>query len=277
MSKSGKGNGIIPKGYDPIAPMLLIDTSLFKNLEKLAKQTDLLLWNAYDSAVRKTYNKVKSRLVFPTFANGKIRVSEQEARFFFIRALEDSPFLYSVETPTLRRYHQSGKSSSRASFDVTIRDYKTNSLLNCEFKFGGISPRRKSSKSVAKDLEKLLRDPGDGLWFHLLEAVDNSTLLNVLTIIARDIKALLSRYPNEIDPKSLVFHISVLRQHFSIHKEVVLNPKADMEASLERQLNFTYKVTRNAILSVQGKNEWRVFQFRRQDLGGKLISQSINE
>lgn len=220
-------------------------TSVSEALFKVAQATDLMLWNAFRAAERNEPLAAGVRLLFPHYEKG-VRVSEQEARFTFARALEDSSFLYSVETPTVELYRQKGATDSRASFDLTVLDTSARALANCEFKCGGASLLRKNRMHIAKDLEKLLRDPGHGLWFHLLEAVDNSTLRNLLEVIRDEIDALVLKYPS-IEPKTIVLHICVLRQEFSVHRELLIAPH-DI-ASCRAQLDLSYEVTRAALVS----------------------------
>lgn len=75
----------------------------------------------FESIIDKTFieldnisrNKGNSRLIFPNYKNGNIRISEQELRFLFIEHLK--PFLkahnyyYSIETPTKDCYKFSKK------------------------------------------------------------------------------------------------------------------------------------------------------------------------
>ena len=66
--------------------------------------------------------EIKTRLVFPNYADKKtIRISEQELRFAFVEAFNDSPVVkeqklfYSIETPTEKSY--SGFSSGEPKQD----------------------------------------------------------------------------------------------------------------------------------------------------------------
>jgi hypothetical protein len=228
-------------------------------LAKLLERTDGLLWDAFAAADRGALPSAGSRMVFPRYSSGSIRASEQEARFFFVRALEESAFFYSVEMPTVKLYKQSGASPSRASFDVTVLHDATRPVANCEFKFGGVSPERKDRTSIAKDLEKLLRDPGDGVWFHLLAAADNSTLLKLLETIRGELSTLLKRYSTEIDPKTITVHVCVLRHGFSIHRDVAIDPRADVHG-LTKQLTMSYQVTRNQLTHCTDTDGWQIFR-----------------
>jgi hypothetical protein len=142
-----------------------MDLVVSRAIEVVANHTDTFLWSSYQAAITEEINGLGSRLVFPRYATGRIRVSEQEARFLFAKALENSSLRYSVETPTIELYQQRGLEPSRASLDLTVRDEYGQPLVNCEFKSGGTSLKRKDSMAISKDLEKLVQDPGNGLWF----------------------------------------------------------------------------------------------------------------
>jgi len=52
--------------------------------------------------------------------------------------------------------------------------------FHCEFKSGGVGPQRRDCLPIRKDLGKLLVEPGDGMWFHLLESTNNATIGSAL-------------------------------------------------------------------------------------------------
>jgi hypothetical protein len=92
----------------------------------------------------------KGRLIFPIYGNGKnnIRISEQEARFLFIRELEkdENPeYYYSVETPTTLKYQFSkdkkkldepliSNDGESARIDVCLYNEKIERIHLVEFK-----------------------------------------------------------------------------------------------------------------------------------------------
>src|ERR1700677_2801304 len=104
----------------------------------LIKKTDQLLWVCYHAAksggpVTATAN----RLVFPKFADGVVRVSEQEAKQSLIDLLPGSPFFYSVETPTSGNYSFTGDGERSAATDLTLYTDTGERYLNFEFKAHG--------------------------------------------------------------------------------------------------------------------------------------------
>ena len=67
-------------------------------------------------------------------------------------------------------------------------------MLNVEFKEGGFSPKRKSAFVIAKDLEKILKEQPNALWFHTLEAVNNSTLTTLWTVFCQELSRIARKY-----------------------------------------------------------------------------------
>ena len=118
-------------------------------------------------------NPTRTKLLFPSYRKGENRISEQEARFCFAAAVErGTEYRYSVETPTLETYSFTdggGKISAQTDFTLWDLDGKTKEF-NIEFKAHNPEP-----KSIEKDIEKLVREETDGVWFHLFKNVDQGT------------------------------------------------------------------------------------------------------
>jgi hypothetical protein len=116
-------------------------------------------------------------LVFPRLRNGAARVSEQEARVLFLRHLDrDRRYSFSVETPTEFEYQQSGQTPISARIDLTIYDAGRRAV-NVELK-AHVPP----VESIRKDLEKLLREPAAGMWFHVLAKENRGTRPRLLAL-----------------------------------------------------------------------------------------------
>ncbi len=110
-----------------------------------------------------------------------LRVSEQEARFIFASVVErGSGFRYSVETPTKLKYKFKGKKKISAQTDLSLWEVKDEEQVfdvkkqmpryNIEFK-----AHNARQSSIDKDIEKLVTEETDGVWFHLLENVNSGT------------------------------------------------------------------------------------------------------
>lgn len=196
-------------------------------LEQLLKKTDELLWNAYSVSLDKKYELRKSNLVFPVYQNkssNELRISEQEARFLFAEALRSDKFLFSIETPTINDYQQKGKGKRSAASDMSLyNSISGDKILNIEFKSEGISTKAKTSFTIEKDIEKILLEPTPGCWFHLLKSVDNSTIIELIKVLERDIICIKDKFNQSINNNLLTIHICVLEQGFSITIQLDVN------------------------------------------------------
>jgi hypothetical protein len=107
-------------------------------------------------------------LVFPSYANEKTRISEQELRFAFVEAFNaycdenKINLFYSIETPTRKRYYFSGSDPKNVSqnergrsaeFDLVIFDENLKRACLIEFKAKSAKP-----KDYKKDLLKLYKE-----------------------------------------------------------------------------------------------------------------------
>ena len=107
--------------------------------------------------------------------------------------------LFSAETPTEEEYSFSGKGKRSASSDLSF--YNQNiKVINIELK-----AHNPDQKSINKDIEKLVREPVNGAWLHILENEDSGTVKTLFNkfITAFDI------FPNPKYPIS--FHILIIK------------------------------------------------------------------
>lgn len=128
-----------------------------KHIDNVIERTFKALLFIYDKCANGNKGKIpeelKSRIIFPKYRNGQLRISEQELRFVFIEHLNLEikggwNVFYSVETPTMDKYlftdkkkpciSQKGKS---ANFDLVIHDNKYNRIALLEFKANNTSKR----------------------------------------------------------------------------------------------------------------------------------------
>ncbi|MDA0835564.1 MAG: hypothetical protein O3A29_20000 [Planctomycetota bacterium] len=185
----------------------------------LVEATDKLLWDSFRSAVNGTQSP--SRLVFPRTSKGAVRVSEQEAKQLLIGQLNDSSFLFSVETPTLRNYGFSGKGERNAMTDITLYTEEKR-CLNMEFKSGNTSTKRLQRKHINKDIQKLVFEDVDGFWFHILEKANGTGIETLWQTIQHELKAV-TQLDRKFNPKLITFHCCVLREAYSVETTIVLN------------------------------------------------------
>jgi len=201
-------------------------------------------------------------LIFPVYSGrraGAIRVSEQEARFVFTESLATTPYFYSVEAPTSEGYKLTGSKPMSAQTDLTIYDHNRQAILNVEFKAKGFSTSARSLFSLEKDFQKLLREPITGMWFHILEAVDNSTILKLFDAIAEALYETADKFQNDVKETQLIFHFCILRQRFSLHKRIVLDSENNTLESLKRQFRFSYTLNRSVLIEINDANGWCVY------------------
>jgi hypothetical protein len=170
---------------------------------------------------------MKSNILFPHTRSQADRVSEQEARCIFLTQIAKANLLYSIETPTEKTYKFTGEGKISASTDLTVYSRQAEKLVNVEFKSKGFSPGRKDTSMISKDMEKLIREPVDGFWFHILDGVNNNTLPNLWSLFCAEYwEALKSSLQKDaIKKKSITFHFCVLKHGFSIQTEVLFDPE----------------------------------------------------
>jgi len=230
-----------------------------ESLKAIIKQTDMLLWNSYHASLNSQYDALNTRLIFPKSASKSIRVSEQEARFIFSNQLNNSPFLFSVETLTQQGYQQKGKNKTGARTDLTIYSGTGKRILNVEFKAGTISPRAKTKFPISKDIQKMLHEENNGLWFHILESVNNSTIKNLFGTFKESILEYINESPDAIKNKNIIFHICVLKHKFSLQRELKLEINEELENNLDEFFNVDYRVSRDNLKSFSNDQGWIYF------------------
>lgn len=226
---------------------------------KICRETDRRLWNAYHCRyVDSRPEKPLSRLVFPSYANGNIRVSEQEARFAFVESVLESGFFYSVETPTDEQYQFKGDGSRAAQTDLTILDEAGSSVLNVEFK-KDTDIDTKDDIAAYKDVQKLLCEPVSGMWFHLIESANSKTLEKLLDKLYSEFSKGLRALELNLGGKNktILFHICVLKQRFSIHKKIDFSQSPDLH---EGEFDFSYTVSRQRFNGASNPNGWDIHQ-----------------
>jgi hypothetical protein len=227
------------------------------DISLVCTRADVVLWNAFARNQQHDVDKSsRGNLVFPKYRDGSLRVSEQEARFAFVEALCQSTLMYSVEAPTIKLYQFTGKSPLSAQTDLAIHDSPGECICNVEFKAKGVSPLAEKHFAIYKDLQKLLREPRWGLWFHLFEAVNNSTINDFLSVMAGEIEKVRGEFKDNDSP-GLTIHICVLQQRFSIHQDFALAGSGDVSSKeFGHLLQPELKVSRSKLLSINSRNKW---------------------
>lgn len=167
--------------------------------------------------------EITSKLVYPTMRNGVRRVSEQEARFVFVKNIENkTDFLYSIEAPTKEKYFFTGKEENKRSgnFDVCLYDENKNRKHLLEFK--ALNPK---DSSYGKDFEKLIKDE-DGLTNYFIQVIINSdkgTLPSIEIKYKKAIQYALGKNQDNHNKSKLVIFLCQIGINKSILKYEVIN------------------------------------------------------
>lgn len=239
--------------------------ALHQDISDTCRRADNGLWGAHArSAESQLGVSGEGSLIFPQYhgkREGSLRVSEQEARFAFVEALCQGPLMYSVEAPTTKPYQFTGKTPLSAQTDLAVYDKCGIRICNVEFKAKGVSPSAQKHFSIYKDLQKLLREPVWGLWFHLLEGTDNSTINNLLSVMAKQICEVQHEFGEDVESPGLSFHVCVLEHGFSLQKDVTLRPgRVITDGELNGHLRVDLKVSRSELVEVRELNGWDLYR-----------------
>ena len=233
-----------------------------RHIDSICHATDDRLWDAYNGSTgAKSASLGNSRLIFPVYSgsrNGELRVSEQEARFAFAESITATNYFYSIETPTKEGYQLTGSKPMSAQTDLTVYDSHLRPILNVEFKAKGVSTSARSLFTIQKDLQKLLREPISGMWFHILGAVDNATISKLFEAIVKAVSETAAEFQSDIQKKLLIFHFCILRQQFSLSKHIEIDPQKNWQNNFRNQFQFSYTVNRSSLLKIENSHGWHV-------------------
>lgn len=180
------------------------------DVSRLCRAADERLWVAWSNAKNQSYSPDRTQIVYPSYGrNGGIRASEQEARLAFIESLiGESSHLFSIETPTNELYSFSGNQAVSAQTDLALHNDGGGIDLRVEFKAKGYSPDRQDKHPIFKDMQKLLREKAPGLWFHVLENVDLTTIDKLLAVLTEGIASTVDQH--SIQNNQLGIHVCIL-------------------------------------------------------------------
>lgn len=230
--------------------------TLSQTITKVSMKADRIMWSAYDRSEGNHFQSRRGYLEFSRKRDGTLRVSEQEARFAFVESLCQENLSYSIEVPTTKIYNFSGESGEKlsAQTDLQVLEGRSNEICNIEFKANGITPKAScdTKKPIYKDIEKLLREPEWGLWFHLFKGVHRSTIPNFLSVIAEQIRKVKTKHSDIVAP-GLTIHVCVLREKFSLQKDV---PLCLNDAELAAHIHVEYRVSKNRLTKDRNLNGW---------------------
>ena len=230
--------------------------TLHSDISSTCIRADKLLWDAYARTGGSQPDiRDEGHLIFPPYRNKNgTRVSEQEARFAFVNALCRGQLRYSVEVPTTKCYSFSEGGSRSASTDLQVHGPNEIGICNVEFKAKGVSPSARDNSSIYKDVQKLLREPIWGLWFHLLKSINRSSIKNFLDVIVEKIGKTQREF-DDVEAPGLTIHICVLQPSFSLRKNILLPVD---EAELAKQLYVDPQVSANESKEEKILNGWKL-------------------
>lgn len=142
-------------------------TSLADELTQIVVSLARHLWSVHRD------DPAGPRLLMPSKRDNSIRISEQESKILFCQLLEATHWFYSVETPTAKTYVQSGRKPRSAWNDISLYENRNTQsrIVNIELK-----AHNPKEEDIRKDLEKLVREGVDGVWFHTLRTVNKRTI-----------------------------------------------------------------------------------------------------
>jgi hypothetical protein len=193
--------------------------------------------------------------------NAKARISEQEVRYIFAKQIEklEENIYFSLETPTKNKYNFTGNKATSASTDLTM--FLLNDAgwldrqINVEFKAHNVE-----YKKYKKDFEKLLVEEYNGLFFQILESVNNGTL-NVNSTR----KGILVKYNEAVNELKHIFKDEKNKEwflHFTIYSKkpaFLLSKtfkKEDIDA-IDYFFHIEYKIFKNKINLIEDNN-WKL-------------------
>lgn len=191
--------------------------------------------------------KAGLKLVFPLKSNenekDKRRISEQEIRFLFIRAVnnaKDFDGYYAVEAPTVKKYRFTGIEQPSVTRDHAKTGYSSASidvcLYNPELERTNLIEFKAHSaplKHIEKDILKLVKEAGDNYFVHVFRNIDSRTLPEVIKKYRKSIEHVWPTDECENSCHRLTFYICVKSWSLIFKKTIVLNPKSDSEQLLE--------------------------------------------
>lgn len=163
-------------------------------------------------------SETKNKLVYPIKRCKNTRISEQEARFLFVKHVEDSSeYFYSIEAPTKEKYSFTGTNQRSGSVDVCLYNEMLNRKHLIEFKAlnGGID-------SISKDFEKLFDDEVDlnNYFIHILRNTNSGTIGNVEAKYKEAIKHVGEKY-EKFNSCLTIFLCDINMKNKGVDKQII--------------------------------------------------------
>jgi hypothetical protein len=238
--------------------------ALDEQLGAIVQDTNERLWMSYGGSIGSLVESRVAGLVFPRYnrsTSNEVRVSEREAAFAMAMNLERRGLRYAVEVPTKFDYQFKGIRGRRSALiDLGVYGPLGDALdpcLSVEFKKGGVTTNARDNGRFEKDVEKILCEPADALWFHVLERVRSNTISGVLAVIGASIVGVSTNTDRRITSKTIQFNVCVLDAPLAISKALRFDPETAAGGELSNFFKFHYSVS-NQKISVLDANGWAV-------------------
>lgn len=211
------------------------------------------------SECENTKPKNGNKMIFPLQKQPKKdkvkRVSEQELRQCFIEGVKGSEYMYSIETPTMYKYRNTGIKEISGNLDLCLYSIKNSEIVRevcIEFKAHNME------SSYYFDLYKTTRESGNNLYYHLLSSMNNGTLTastkkrkGLLVKLQQDLKSL---DINNIHSQSLTIAVVCLLPRLVIYQSI---SKDNLQKRNYSLVDFTYRV-KSKQLEIIDNNNWSV-------------------
>lgn len=232
-------------------------TDIINDLEKINEKICRSIWKMVCANSTKIDIFIP-HLIFPiktdklkdaNLTDTKIRISEQESRIIYCNILNDSDYFYSIETPTIRDYKQSGNKYTSARSDMSLYEFDNNKfkkLVNVELKANNCD-----EENIRKDIEKIA---GEGLianWFHTIKNIDSGTLGSIFN----KFKAPIKKYMNA-ESEDIVFCFCIVEKQIALIKVFEsLKLASQGDSYIKEFFEFEYSI-KNGEVEIDNSNDW---------------------
>jgi len=151
---------------------------------------------------------------------------------------------FAVEVPTTHQYTFSGTTKMSARTDLVVYTCRPDDpqtlVRNLAIEFKAHNPR---VQAIRKDLEKLLREECDGLWFHVLQNADSKTIPALMVKFTQAIGDL--RYLWQECLHTLSISAVVKEKRFWLHRTLVPAHDTTPDLSIDYEIRGKKIVVRD--------------------------------
>jgi hypothetical protein len=160
-------------------------------------------------------------------------------------ALGDRRLPFAVEVPTTQRYAFSGTTKMSARTDLVVYasrpDPPPRLVRDLAIEFKAHNPQ---AEAIRKDLEKLLREQYDGLWFHVLENAHSKTIPVLMAKFTQAIEDLRPLW--QACMHTLTVCVVVLEKKFWLYRTLAPPHDSTPDLSIDYEVKGKKVVVRDA-------------------------------